>query len=75
MSSEELQDVELFVFTDNLVSESVFYKGTSKIPLPLVVKCQKNIEIFALGVGNTLHVRLCGYEVVTQITLRIIYPR
>ena len=27
------QDVEMFVFTDNLVFESVFYKGTSKIPL------------------------------------------
>ena len=26
----ELQHVELFVFTDNLVFESVFYKGTSK---------------------------------------------
>ena len=27
----ELQDVELFVFTDNLVFESVFYKGMSKL--------------------------------------------
>ena len=27
----ELQDVELFVFTDNLVFENVFYKGTSRI--------------------------------------------
>ena len=25
--------MELFVFTDNMVFESVFYKGTSKIPL------------------------------------------
>ena len=30
MSSGELKDVVLFVFTDNLVFESVFYKGTSK---------------------------------------------
>ena len=33
MANGELQDVELFVFTDNLVFESVFYKGTSKIHL------------------------------------------
>ena len=26
------KDVKLFIFTDNLVFESVFYKGTSKIP-------------------------------------------
>ena len=29
----ELQDVEMFVFIDNLVFVSVFYKRTSKIPL------------------------------------------
>ena len=33
MASWELKDVELFVFTDNLVFDSVFYKGTSKSPL------------------------------------------
>ena len=26
-------DVELFIFTDNLVFERVYYKGTSKSPL------------------------------------------
>ena len=33
MASGELKYVELFVFTDNLVFESVFYTGTSKNPL------------------------------------------
>ena len=33
MAKGEIQDVELFVFTDNLVFESVFYKGKSRIPL------------------------------------------
>ena len=32
MANVELQDVELFVFIDNMVSKSVFYKGTSEIP-------------------------------------------
>ena len=32
MDNEELQDVELFVFTDNMVFKTVFYKETSKIP-------------------------------------------
>ena len=33
MTSRELKDVELFVFTDNLVFTSVFYKGIPKILL------------------------------------------
>ena len=33
MANGELDGVELFVFTDNLVFESIFYKGTSKILL------------------------------------------
>ena len=33
MASWELKGVELFVFTDNLLFESVFYELTSKIPL------------------------------------------
>ena len=43
MSNRELQDVELFVFTDNLVFESLFYKGESKIPLlfELVLRLHK----------------------------------
>ena len=43
MSNRELQDVELFVFTDNLVFESLFYKGKSKIPLlfELVLRLHK----------------------------------
>ena len=32
VASRELKGVELFVFTDNLVFESVFYKGTSERP-------------------------------------------
>ena len=34
MANGEIQDVELFVFTDNLVFESAFYKGESKITFP-----------------------------------------
>ena len=33
MVSEELKGAELFIFMDNLVFESIFYKGTSKILL------------------------------------------
>ena len=33
MEIGELQDMELFVFTNNMVFESVFYKGNSKILL------------------------------------------
>ena len=33
VASVDLQDVKLFVFTENMVFESVYYKGTSKIPL------------------------------------------
>ena len=33
MASGELKGVELFVLTDNLVFESVLYKGTLKSPL------------------------------------------
>ena len=33
MAIGELKGMELFVFTDNLVFESVLYKGTSKTPL------------------------------------------
>ena len=33
VDSGDLKDVELFVFTDNLVFDHVFYKGTSKITL------------------------------------------
>ena len=33
MAGGELKGVELFVFTDNLVSESLFYKVTLKKPL------------------------------------------
>ena len=33
MANGELQDVEIFVFTDNILFKSVFYKGKSKIPL------------------------------------------
>ena len=33
VSSVEFQDVELFIFTDNVVFGSIYYKGTSKIPL------------------------------------------
>ena len=33
MEKGELKNVEIFVFTDNLVFESVFYKGISNIPL------------------------------------------
>ena len=32
VANMELKDVELFVFTYNLVFHSVFYKGTPKIP-------------------------------------------
>ena len=31
--------------------------------------------MFALGMGSTLHVRLCDAEVVTHSILRMIYPR
>ena len=33
MANGKLQDVELFLFTDNMVFESVFYKETPKIYL------------------------------------------
>ena len=33
MDREELHDVELFVFADNLVFESLFFNGKSKITL------------------------------------------
>ena len=37
MDRVELQDVELFVFTDNLLFKSIYYKGTSNIPLLLEI--------------------------------------
>ena len=37
MTDEELNNTELFLFTENLVFESMFYKGTSKSPLLLYI--------------------------------------
>ena len=33
MEQGDLKNVEIFVLTENLVFESVFYKGTSKSPM------------------------------------------
>ena len=47
MANGELQDVELFVFTDNMVFESVFYKETPKINLlfELVIRLDLGTDV------------------------------
>ena len=56
MANGELKDVELSVFTYNLVFESVFWKGKSKIPLmfELVLRLYQGIyeRIFDPACGS-----------------------
>ena len=56
MANGELKYVELFVFIDNLVFRSVFYKGASKIPFlfELVLRLYQGIyeRIFYPACGS-----------------------
>ena len=62
MANRELQDVELFLSIDNLVFESVFFKGDSEITLlfELVLKLHQvqMRELFILHVVNTMGTRI-----------------
>ena len=62
MANRELKDVELFVFTYNLVFESVFYKGKSKRPLMFgIVLRLHQVQMrgyLILHVVNTIEIRM-----------------
>ena len=61
MANGELDGVELFVFTDNLVFERVFYKGTSKILLLLELVLRLN-QVQMIGKLNLHVIHICKYK-------------
>ena len=57
VASGELQDVELFLFTGNMVFESVYYKGISKSPLLFEIVLQLHqVQVKRYLILNVIHI-------------------
>jgi hypothetical protein len=51
---EGLEGAEVWIYTDNMVTENVFYKGTSDDPDLFYLML--NLKLLALNAGFTLHI-------------------
>ena len=75
VASGELQDVELFIFTDNMVFESIYYKGESKIILLLDIvlrlhqfQIREELILHVVHISGTVVIKSGIDELLREIT-------